>query len=52
MEVLYFMIPCTFVLAGFGLYWFMWSVKNGQYEDLEGDSFRVMWGDPGEEDFS
>ena len=42
MEVLYLLIPVS-VLLVFGIAWaFWWSVKNGQFDDLEGPAFRIL----------
>lgn len=45
MDILYLLIPLSlalvFVIAG--LFW--WSLKSGQYEDLEGPGHRVLMDD-------
>ncbi|OHC61503.1 MAG: cytochrome oxidase maturation protein, cbb3-type [Rhodocyclales bacterium GWA2_65_19] len=45
MDILYLLIPLSlvlvFVIAGF----FWWSLKSGQYEDLEGPGYRVLMDD-------
>lgn len=45
MEILYVLIPISlvFVLVGAGL--FFWSVKSGQYDDLEGPAHRILMDD-------
>lgn len=45
MSVLLFLIPITLVLSLGGLLAFMWSVKNKQYEDLDGASNRILFDD-------
>lgn len=47
MEVLYFLIPVSFLLAGGALFGFIWAVRNGQFEDLAAPGQRLMM-DPGE----
>ncbi|WP_026621895.1 cbb3-type cytochrome oxidase maturation protein (plasmid) [Ensifer sp. WSM1721] len=42
MNTLVYLIPIALVLGGLGLVAFLWSVKSGQYEDLEGASWRVL----------
>lgn len=42
MEVLYVLIPLSVVLAFLIGAVFLWSVKSGQYEDLEGPAHRVI----------
>ncbi len=36
MEVIAFLVPLALLLGLFGLLGFLWSLKNGQYDDLEG----------------
>ena len=36
MEVLVFLVPMALTLGLIGLMGFLWSLKNGQYDDLEG----------------
>lgn len=43
MSILLFLIPITLILALIGLAAFMWSVKNKQYDDLEGASNRILF---------
>jgi cbb3-type cytochrome oxidase maturation protein len=42
MEILYLLIPLSVALAFLigGLFW--WSVKSGQFDDLEGPAHRVL----------
>lgn len=42
MNVLVVLIPVSLVLGGIGLVAFLWSLKNNQYEDLEGDAWRIL----------
>ncbi|TRZ98166.1 MAG: cbb3-type cytochrome oxidase assembly protein CcoS [Rhodocyclaceae bacterium] len=45
MDILYLLIPLSLVLVFViaGLFW--WSLKSGQYEDLEGPGYRVLMDD-------
>ena len=36
MEVLYLLVPLAVVLAGVIVWAFFWSVKSGQFDDLDG----------------
>jgi len=36
MEVLVFLVPLALTLGAIGLMGFLWSLRNGQYDDLEG----------------
>jgi cbb3-type cytochrome oxidase maturation protein len=45
MEILYLLIPLSVVLV-FLIGWaFWWSVRSGQFDDLEGPSYRVLMDD-------
>ncbi|MEH6403062.1 MAG: cbb3-type cytochrome oxidase assembly protein CcoS [Sneathiella sp.] len=45
MTVLLFLIPIALFLGGLGLLAFLWSLKSGQYEDLEGAANRILFDD-------
>jgi cbb3-type cytochrome oxidase maturation protein len=45
MEVLYLLIPLAVVLAGVVVWAFFWSVKSGQFDDLEGPAHRILLDD-------
>lgn len=42
MEVLVFLVPLAVTLGAIGLAGFLWSLKNGQYDDLEGAGWRAI----------
>jgi len=42
MNVLIYLIPVALFLGGLGLLAFLWSLKSGQYEDLEGAANRIL----------
>jgi cbb3-type cytochrome oxidase maturation protein len=42
MEVLVFLVPLALTLGSLGLAGFLWSLKNGQYDDLEGAGWRAI----------
>ncbi len=42
MSVLVFLVPAALALGLLGLAGFMWSLKSGQYEDLEGAAWRIL----------
>ena len=46
MNMLIYLIPIALLLGGLGLFAFLWSLKSGQYDDLDGAAWRVL-----EEDF-
>ncbi len=51
MEILYLLIPVSVILVFVIGVAFWWSVKSGQYDDLEGPGYRVLMDDdePGKE---
>ena len=42
MNALIFLIPIALGLGGLGLAAFLWSLRSGQYEDLDGASWRIL----------
>jgi cbb3-type cytochrome oxidase maturation protein len=45
MNVLIYLIPIALFLGGLGLAAFLWSLKSGQYEDLDGAANRILLDD-------
>jgi cbb3-type cytochrome oxidase maturation protein len=50
MEVMVILVPLALGLGLVGLLGFLWSLRSGQYDDLEGAAWRAIAGDepPGE----
>jgi cbb3-type cytochrome oxidase maturation protein len=46
MTSLAWLIPAALALGGAGLAGFIWSVKSGQFDDLEGAAWRALDDDP------
>ena len=42
MEVYIYLIPPTLLMLVIIIYIFFWALKNKQYNDLEGESFRFL----------
>ena len=42
MSNLLFIIPVALFLGGLGLAAFIWSLKSGQYDDLDGAAWRAL----------
>jgi cbb3-type cytochrome oxidase maturation protein len=42
MNVLVYLVPLALLLGLGGLFAFLWSLKSGQYEDLDGAAVRVL----------
>lgn len=49
MNVLVVLIPVSLLLGGLGLAACLWTLRNRQYEDLEGDAARILLEDDPEE---
>ena len=45
MTVLLFLIPIALCLRGLGLFAFLWCMRSGQFDDLEGAGERVLLDD-------
>ena len=42
MNVLVYLVPLALALGGLGLAAFMWAMKTGQFDDLEGAAWRAI----------
>lgn len=42
MNVLLLLIPVALLLGGLGLAAFMWSLRSGQFDDLDGAAERIL----------
>jgi cbb3-type cytochrome oxidase maturation protein len=42
MTALTWLVPVALLLGGLGLAAFLWSLRSGQYEDLEGAGWRAL----------
>ena len=45
MSVLLYLVPIALSLGLLGLLVFLWSLRVGQYDDLDGAASRVLWDD-------
>ena len=45
MSGLLYLIPVALFLGGLGLGAFIWSLRSGQYDDLEGAAHRILFDD-------
>ena len=45
MTVLVFLIPIALLLGLGALFAFLWALKSGQYEDLDGEAARILFDD-------
>ncbi len=42
MNVLVYLVPLALLLGLGGLFAFLWSLKSGQYDDLDGAAVRML----------
>lgn len=45
MEILYLIIPISVILIFFIIWVFLWAVKHGQFDDMEGPAHRILMDD-------
>jgi len=45
MTILVYLIPVALLLGGVGLAAFLWALRSGQYEDLDGAASRILFDD-------
>ncbi len=45
MEVLYLLIPLSLLLVGLIVWIFLWAIRSGQFDDLEGPAHRILMDD-------
>ena len=51
MTALAWLVPCALALGGLGLGAFLWSLRSGQFDDLEGAGWRALEdGAPGDDE--
>ena len=42
MQALLYLIPCALLLGLLGLVAFLWALRDGQFEDLDGAAARIL----------
>jgi len=42
MDALVYLIPAALILGLLGLGGFLWALKSGQFDDLEGEASRIL----------
>ena len=45
MEIIYLLIPLSIILVAAIIGAFLWSVRSGQFDDLEGPAHRILLDD-------
>ncbi|HVJ32434.1 MAG TPA: cbb3-type cytochrome oxidase assembly protein CcoS [Terriglobia bacterium] len=46
MTILLYLIPTALVMGGLALTGFLWALKSGQFDDLDGAAQRILFDDP------
>ena len=46
MTALAWLVPVALLLGALGLAAFIWALRSGQFEDLEGAAYRALEDDP------
>jgi cbb3-type cytochrome oxidase maturation protein len=50
MNALAWLIPAALLLGALGLAAFLWSLRSGQFDDLEGAAYRILEDDEPQQD--
>ncbi len=45
MDILYLLIPISLIIMGIALAVFLWAIRSGQFEDLEGPAHQILMDD-------
>jgi len=45
MQVIYLLIPIALAFAALIVVLFIWSVRSGQFENLEAEAYRILFDD-------
>jgi cbb3-type cytochrome oxidase maturation protein len=45
MEILYLLIPLAVVFVVVAVGFFLWTIRSGQYDDMEGPAYRILMDD-------
>jgi cbb3-type cytochrome oxidase maturation protein len=42
MDILFLLIPISLIIMGIAVWLFLWAIRSGQFEDLEGPAHRIL----------
>ena len=45
MSIIFVLIPLAILLLGAAVWAFIWAVNHGQFDDLEGPAYRILFDD-------
>ena len=46
MTIMLYLIGMSLIMGGIGLVFFLWCLRSGQYDDMEGAANRILFDDP------
>ncbi|ODR96408.1 cytochrome C oxidase Cbb3 [Methyloceanibacter superfactus] len=52
MTALAWLIPAALVLGALGLGAFLWALRSGQFDDMEGAAYRALEDDPPDDEIT
>ncbi len=45
MDILFLLIPISLIIMGIAVWVFLWAIRSGQFDDLEGPAYRILMDD-------
>jgi cbb3-type cytochrome oxidase maturation protein len=45
MDILFLLIPISLLIMGIAIGVFLWAIRSGQFDDLEGPAHRILMDD-------
>ena len=45
MDILFLLIPISLIIMGIAVWVFLWAIRSGQFEGLEGPAHRILMDD-------
>lgn len=42
MDIIYFLIPLSLILIALIVWAFMWAIRSGQFDDMEGPAHQIL----------
>jgi len=45
MDILFLLIPISVIIMAVAVWVFLWAIRSGQFEDLEGPAHRILMDD-------
>jgi cbb3-type cytochrome oxidase maturation protein len=46
MDILLWLAPLALLMGALGLGFFLWTLRTGQYDDLDGAASRILFDEP------